>query len=405
MKNEKLKNCLDDAVSGIRKDPWLLRKVISRAESMEDTPVKKKLAFGTVQVVLAIILLMSVGIASISSLNNTDSLKNNETIPTTTPAFSGTEAEGKLARLQIGSLQYDGYDIAFTTTLEQKKPEVPLWCWVEKISISCRDEYATDNYDNYDGYWLSGGTSPYSTDWHFTLPYKLRGAETIHVDFTLSVSSPVRSWKLLYSKGHFLEQLRQLIDEGYYVIPFDVDEENEPYPEGYFDPDRDPNSRENGWGVLFSGGPLPDDTMGNIISETLVISLDIMLPDDAAQEIIPLTPQVSYENDYCTAVFEKAKLTSLGLYLTIRVKPKEGVDFSPRYWEAVKGENLPSESSVLSADVPKTKQYASPDYEGETVWEFWWLNAHLGGVPQPDTISLMCQMQDNQFVYFPIRVR
>ena len=113
MKNEKLKNCLDDAVSGIRKDPWLLRKVISRAESMEDTPVKKKLAFGTVQVVLAIILLMSVGIASISSLNNTDSLKNNETIPTTTPAFSGTEAEGKLARLQIGSLQYDGYDIAF----------------------------------------------------------------------------------------------------------------------------------------------------------------------------------------------------------------------------------------------------------------------------------------------------
>ena len=104
-------------------------------------------------------------------------------------------------------------------------------------------------------------------------------------------------------------------------------------------------------------------------------------------------------------MFEKAKLTSLGLYLTIRVKPKEGVDFSPRYWEAVKGENLPSESSVLSADVPKTKQYASPDYEGETVWEFWWLNAHLGGVPQPDTISLMCQMQDNQFVYFPIRVR
>ena len=160
MKNEKLKNCLDDAVSGIRKDPWLLRKVISRAESMEDTPVKKKLAFGTVQVVLAIILLMSVGIASISSLNNTDSLKNNETIPTTTPAFSGTEAEGKLARLQIGSLQYDGYDIAFTTTLEQKKPEVPLWCWVEKISISCRDEYATGSGEQKQFMWTSRSAYP-----------------------------------------------------------------------------------------------------------------------------------------------------------------------------------------------------------------------------------------------------
>ena len=87
MKKDELKNSLDDALSGIKENPWLLTRVLSRAESMEDTPVKKKIAFGTVQVVLTIILLMSIGIASISSLNQPDSLKDKEPIPMTTPAF------------------------------------------------------------------------------------------------------------------------------------------------------------------------------------------------------------------------------------------------------------------------------------------------------------------------------
>ena len=33
MRNDKLKDCLDDAVSGIGKDPQLLGKVLSRAEN------------------------------------------------------------------------------------------------------------------------------------------------------------------------------------------------------------------------------------------------------------------------------------------------------------------------------------------------------------------------------------
>ena len=72
MKKDELKNSLDDALSGIQEDPWLLTGCSPRAESMEDTPVKKKITFGTVQVVLTIILLMSIGIASISSLNQPD---------------------------------------------------------------------------------------------------------------------------------------------------------------------------------------------------------------------------------------------------------------------------------------------------------------------------------------------
>ena len=60
MKNEKLKNCIDDALSDIREDPWLLGKVLSRAENKEDLPVKKKISLGTVLIVLVIVLLMSV---------------------------------------------------------------------------------------------------------------------------------------------------------------------------------------------------------------------------------------------------------------------------------------------------------------------------------------------------------
>ena len=34
MKKDELKSSLDDALSGIQEDPWLLTRVLSRAESM-----------------------------------------------------------------------------------------------------------------------------------------------------------------------------------------------------------------------------------------------------------------------------------------------------------------------------------------------------------------------------------
>ena len=117
MKKDELKDSLDDALSGIKEDPWLLTRVLSRAESMEDTPVKKKIAFGTVQVVLAIILLMSIGIASISSLNKTDSQTENNPGSLSAPAISGMEAETEHARLKLESPVYDGSRIQFIWNL------------------------------------------------------------------------------------------------------------------------------------------------------------------------------------------------------------------------------------------------------------------------------------------------
>ena len=37
MKNEKLKDCIDDALSGIGENPWMLRQVLARAESEENS--------------------------------------------------------------------------------------------------------------------------------------------------------------------------------------------------------------------------------------------------------------------------------------------------------------------------------------------------------------------------------
>ena len=48
--------------------------------------------------------------------------------------------------------------------------------------------------------------------------------------------------------------------------------------EGYFEPEEDLAVCENGWCIAVSGGPLPDDTMGDIIVETLEVSFDAICP-------------------------------------------------------------------------------------------------------------------------------
>ena len=78
MRNEKLKDILDDAVSGIGEDPRLLGKVLSRAENGEDVQMTKKVSTGTLLIAAVIILLMSAGIAAVSGWGVLDFLKNEE---------------------------------------------------------------------------------------------------------------------------------------------------------------------------------------------------------------------------------------------------------------------------------------------------------------------------------------
>ena len=405
MKNEELKNRLDDAVSGIGEDPWLLRKVISRAESMEDTPVKKKLAFGTVQVVLAIILLMSVGIASLSSLNNTDSLKDNETIPMTAPAFTGSAAETELASLKLDGVPvYDGKCLYFDWTVENKNLEVPMWYTVEKLSFNGIDQDIRDANPGEE--WIPH--PEYSTDgtaWHgwlSDLPDELIGAETIHVEIKVNTSRPVRPWKLLDTEDRFREELEKLIDEGYFVIPaYSYDDKL--YPTGYFWPEENLTVCENGWAIAVSGGPLPDDTMGDIIVETLKISFDIAKPEPGQGLYTSLKPQESYENEYCTAVIEQADSTLTGLHLTIRVKPNEGREFAPRYWDLAWKDLTDEKDRTASLNPSKSHKTTSPDHEGEFIWELFWDN--ISADMLPDTVTLECRLADYELVRFPIQVR
>ena len=74
MKNEKLKDCIDDALSGIGENPWMLRQVLARAESEENKPVKRKISFGTVLIAMLFMALMRVGTAAVTRWNVLDFL-------------------------------------------------------------------------------------------------------------------------------------------------------------------------------------------------------------------------------------------------------------------------------------------------------------------------------------------
>ena len=401
MKKDELKSSLDDALSGIQEDPWLLTRVLSRAESMEDTPVKKKIAFGTVQVVLTIILLMSIGIASISSLNQPDSLKDKEPIPMTTPAFSGTEAETELARLWIESPVYDGSHIRFIWNLENKKPEVPMWCWVEKITYNGIED--KDLPDIGMEQWIPGtlsGEGSVSDEYFKEVPDELLDAETIHVEMKVNLSRPVRPWKTQDTEDRFREELEAAIAEGYFVIP-SYSGAGEVELEGYFEPEEDLAVCENGWCIAVSGGPLPDDTMGDIIVETLEVSFDAICPKPGNGVTLLHTQEV-YENEYCTAVFEKAETTPMGLYLTVRVKPKDASFFPPRYW-ALEWEGLLDEWRSPGSLNPTVMQDSHPpEDEGETVFRLFWKNITADALP--DTIYLTARLQNYELVKIPIQV-
>ncbi len=361
--------------------------------------MKKKIAFGTVQVVLTIILLMSIGIASISSLNQPDSLKDKEPIPMTTPAFSGTEAETELARLWIESPVYDGSHIRFIWNLENKKPEVPMWCWVEKIT--CNGIEDQDLPDIGLEQWIPGtvsGEGSASNEYSSAVPDEILGAETIHVEMKVNLSRPVRPWKTQDTEGRFREDLEAAIAEGYFVIP-SYSGAGEVELEGYFEPEEDLTVCENGWSIAVSGGPLPYDTMGDIVAETLEVSFDVLCPKPVTHL---QTPEV-YENEYCSAAIEKAVATDLGLYLTFRVKPKDP-SFCPSAYLALEWEGLQDELHFPKRIGPsQILNYHLPEAGEEIVFKMFWENITADSLP--DTIYLTARLEKNRLISLPIQVR
>ena len=421
MNNDKLKQCLDDAASGIREDPWLLQKVLWRAKNGEETQMRKKVSAGTILIALTIVWLMSIGIAAVSNWTVLDFLKDWEeedaTFITTTVQ---QESETENARLKVESAVYDGTKVAFDLTLENKSPEVPMWCWVERLTVNgeaCEPGVvyvpASSGVENGLLYSVSSG---FEDQWLPNERYPdgiaqcgemidlslihADGKDTAHVEMRVKVYRPIRPVALIDMQGSFREELEQKISEGYYPIP-GYKWNHILYPDGQFCPEEDLSVCPAGWSIAVSGHPdEEDDMMGGMTVETLEIRFDAH-KTELVEDIVHLQPQESYENEYCTAVFEEADISSLGLCLTLRVKPKNDQCETRRTCLLMDGEGNMLEGSKFFPD--KRERYDSPDHEGEMIWKFRWKTLRLEDLP--DTIVMACTLDNGEKLSFPVKVR
>ena len=418
MKNEKMKDCLDDALSDIREDPWLLGKVLSRVENGEDIQMKKKVSLGTVLIALLIVLLMSAGIAAVCGWNVLDFLKewDQEGPYITTTVQQEAETDG--ARLRVESAVYDGEKLAFDLTLESRNTDVPMWCWVEKLTVNgeacepgivcvpartgSEDGLLTVVSSGFEDQWLPNeeypdGIAKCGEIVDLSLIHA-DGQENVHVEMRVKTYRPIRPVTLIDTTGSFRDELEQKAAEGYYVIPgFKMDQII--CPDGFFCPEEDLDCCPEGWSIAVSGHP-EENGMGGMTVETLEICFDAQ-KTELVEGVVHLQPQESYENEYCTAVFEKARVSPLGLELTLRVKPNNDQCVPKGVCRLADGEGNRLTGSHFFPD--ERERYASDEYEGELIWQYRW--KYLQFEDLPDIIALTCTLKNGEELYFPVRVR
>ena len=418
MKNERLKDSLDDALSGIGENPWLLRQVMARAESEENKPVKKRISLGTVVIAVLVLALMSAGIAAVSQWNVLDFLRKWDKDEPLVTVEIRQKDETENARAQVESAVYDGGTLAFDLTLENKHPEVPEWFMFETFTVNGMEVEPGQIWEDNPGeniYNIVPFDNQWLPNWEYydgtamcgelvRLPAEIAGAENVHVEMIVKVYRPTRPVALIdrWNKddSSFREELENLIAEGYYVIPAEKswsDNETLIPSEGQFVPEEDLEACPSGWAEAL-GGPLEQDIMGPLTEETMEIRFDVK-KSALTDNITPLQAQEVYENEYCTAVYDQADISPLSLYLTLRITPKddrckpvggcrltdgEGKDFrDPRF-------------------IPLMKEESRTE-SGDLVWRYRWDQLLIRNLP--DTISLTCRLENGEDLVFPIKVR
>ena len=407
MKNDELKNCLDDALSGITEDPWLTGKVLARAESGEDLRMKRRVSMGTVLIVLVIVLLTSAGIAAVSGWNVLDFLHSwGKTVPVT-PVEIGQEAETEHARLRVESAVYDGGILAFDWTLENRTPETPFWCWVEEFTVNGVHFRAGDFDRNCCGFqeaWLPGveyETGTARGGEYLQLDYGAAGETTVHVEMKVKIFRPVRPVKTVRTDVRdpkaYQEEVSRKVAEGYYVIPCAAYDSVVTGPEGYLKYETDDEYLGEGWVNYVSDHPAEDE-MGGMTTETLAICFDAGKTAELKGNR-KLLPRESYENEYCTAVYEQADYSPLGMYLTLRITPKNDLCRPAGFCRLTDGEGGVLKG-ILYYPVEK-EEFRSGD--NELVWKYRWEN--IPPEELPDSISLSCRLENGEDLVFPIEVR
>lgn len=154
---------------------------------------------------------------------------------------------------------------------------------------------------------------------------------------------------------------------------------------------------EKEWCHWFGGRPAGD--MGGCQTEQLFLSFDAAkLTGDYRK----LDTYAVYENEHCTAVYETAEITPLGLYLTVRITPKDEYCLKGRM-ALTDGEGKPLAADDDNRFFPSIGEEYGRDSNAYRIAQYAW-----NGISEqdlPDTISLTCFLPDGEIMVFPVGVR
>lgn len=385
MTREKLKDCLDDALSGLQENPHLYRQVLARAEGEAPVQIRRKASFGMILVVLLAVVTMSAGIAAARGWNVLDFLFGfTEAQPEIDTAPIHQEAVSEGASLTVDSAVYDGRVLAFDWSIENRKPEIPMYCNVEEFTANGVRVW-TDGTDSFDQQWLPGflPESSWQDGEYVLLPKEIQGAERLHVDMKVALYRPTRP---IYQMESFdPKEAEQKTGEGFFVIAGG---------EGFvgYDPE------EKQWIQWFGGDPAK--AIGEYQLEQLTLSFDIRKPEHGYWT---LTPMESYENEHCTAVYETAEITPLGLYLTLNLFPKDAFYLQMTSCELTDETGAPLTNESGESYFPSMGEGYGRENNAVRICQYCWNGIRAQDLP--DTISLSCLLDSGEKMIFPVTVR
>ena len=390
MKNNILKTRLDTALSGIGEDPWLYQKVKKRAEQKQE---KKKIRYGTIVVIALLVVFMSAAIAAAGGWNIILQLfeRPGKKSPEVEITVVEQEAVTDSACMKVAAATYDGRMLAFDWYLENRNPEVPMYCRIEEFTAN-GVRIQMDGYDDFEECWMPGAclSSREQDAEMIELPEELSGAEALHVVLNVSVSRPTRPVVVVPGYENYDPELvEKKIAEGYYVIPGGEYPETDSGGDGFVIKYDD----EEGWGQYFGPKELPAG-MGDYIVENLAISFDVPKNEISARK---LKKEEVYENEHGTALYTKAELSNLGLYLAVKVEPKDDYFLQDGWWYLTDGEG-----NILvgwDADIPRMEGWSSGGLQASYHWY------GLTDEELTDIISLSWVPEKGEKAVFPVRVR
>ena len=382
----RIKIALDDALSGIGAAPDLYERVLSRHQK-EDKRMKGKISFGVVVAAALLAILMGTALAAAAGWDVMRFLFGGmgDAVPME-PTSVAQSAETDGAAMRVEAAVYDGRTLAFDWSIENTKPAVPMYARVERFTANGVRLW-TDGSDSFDEQWLPGfyGDSSWQDGELILLPDELVGAEALHVEMQVKLYRPERP---VYQMKKFNAELAaEKAREGYYVIA-----EGDGWV--YYD------VQEQAWSQCYGGEPPLD--MGGYRTEELGFTFDVKQPSTG---ILPLTAAPFYENEDCTAQYETAEITPLGLYLSLKIMPKTAYYMQQGMW------CLTDESGVAlydpAGDGNPLIQFAGESFGRENNLYRYAAYQWYGMREQdlPDVISLSWLADSGERMIFPVRVR